>query len=50
MFQRYNITSDEDLEDAMERVSAYVTKRMAKTPKIVPINPAGKAQAQRKVA
>jgi hypothetical protein len=37
MLQRYNITSDEDLEDAMIRVSAYVTKRMAETPKIVPI-------------
>jgi hypothetical protein len=36
-WQRYNITSDADLEDAMERVSAYNKARSQEAPRIVPL-------------
>jgi integrase len=38
MFDRHNISSDADLEAAMERVSDYVNQRSVDKPKIVPIN------------
>jgi integrase len=37
MWRRYNITSDDDLENAMDKVSTYVTERTGETPKIVPL-------------
>ena len=39
MFQRYNITGDDDLEAAMKRVSAYNRERAGEIPKIVPPQP-----------
>jgi len=37
MFDRYNIVSDDDVADAMERVSEYVTARATEATKIVPL-------------
>lgn len=37
MWRRYNIVGDADLEDDMERVSAYNRERSGETPKIVPL-------------
>ena len=34
---RYNVTSEHDLADALERVSRYVTERSAETPKVQPL-------------
>ena len=39
MWRRYNIIGDDDLEDEMERVSAYNRERSVETPKIVPPQP-----------
>src|SRR5262245_15308518 len=38
VFGRYNITSERDLADAIERVSGYVAERAADAPKIRPIH------------
>jgi hypothetical protein len=38
MFARYNITSERDLADAIERVSGYVADRAADAPKIRPLH------------
>jgi len=36
---RYNVTSERDLADALERVSRYVTERAAEAPKVRPLRP-----------
>jgi integrase len=38
VFERYNITSERDLADAIERVSGYVADRAADAPKIRPLH------------
>jgi hypothetical protein len=38
VFGRYNITSERDLADAIERVSRYVADRAAGAPKIGPLH------------
>ncbi len=37
VFARYNVTSESDLADAVERVSRYVTERAAERPKVEPL-------------
>ena len=37
VFARYNVTSESDLADAVERVSRYVTERGAERPKVRPL-------------
>jgi integrase len=37
VLDRYNVTSERDLGDALERTSRYVTERAAETPKVRPI-------------
>jgi len=37
VFGRYNVTSEKDLADALERVSAYVADRREETPTVVPL-------------
>ena len=37
VFARYNVTSESDLADAVERVSRYVTERAAEQPKVRPL-------------
>lgn len=39
MFARYNVTSERDLADAVERVSRYVVERGAERPKVRPLHP-----------
>ena len=34
---RYNVTSERDLADALERVTRYVAERSAETPKVEPL-------------
>ena len=36
---RYNVTSERDLTEALERLSRYVTERAAETPKVQPLRP-----------
>ena len=36
---RYNVTSERDLADALERVSRYITERAAEMPKAQPLRP-----------
>lgn len=38
MFARYNVTSERDLGEAIERVSGYLAERAADTPKIRPLH------------
>ena len=40
MFTRYNITSEADLERAMERVGEYVERRAQEKPQVVPLKKA----------
>ena len=37
VLDRYNVTSQRDLGDALKRTSRYVTERAAETPKVRPI-------------
>ena len=37
VFGRYNVTSEKDLADALERVSAYVADRREEIPTVVPL-------------
>jgi hypothetical protein len=39
VFDRYDITSEADLEDAAERTSRYVAAKHADMPRIVPLAP-----------
>jgi hypothetical protein len=39
LFDRYDITSDADLEAAAERTSAYVAEKRAEGARVVPIAP-----------
>jgi hypothetical protein len=38
MLCRYNVVSETDLANALERVSAYVNQRATEAPKITPIS------------
>src|SRR5262249_39321172 len=38
MFARYNVTSERDLGEAIERVSGYLAERAAEAPKIRPLH------------
>jgi len=37
VLDRYNVTSEKDLGEALERTSRYVSERAAETPKVRPI-------------
>ena len=37
VFARYNVTSESDLADAVERISEYVAEHGAERPKVEPI-------------
>ena len=39
VFARYNVTSESDLADAVERISEYVAEHGAEQPKVEPISP-----------
>ena len=39
VFSRYNVTSERDLADAVERISGYVAERAAERPKVRPLHP-----------
>jgi len=39
VFSRYNVTSERDLADAVERISDYVAARGAERPKVRPLHP-----------
>jgi integrase len=46
MFRRYNITSESDLEDAEELLSAFNRKKSGEQPKIVPLSSPDKASRE----
>ena len=39
VFARYNVTSESDLAEAVERISGYVAQRAAERPKVRPLHP-----------
>ncbi len=39
VFARYNVTSERDLADALERVSEYVTARASEAPTVTVLRP-----------
>ena len=44
---RYNVTSERDLADALDRVTRYIAERCAETPKVQPLR-AEPAQSSRR--
>src|SRR5207253_2358931 len=47
VFSRYNVTSERDLADALERVSAYVADRADESPSVEPLGEVGQKSDNR---
>ena len=50
VFDRYNVTSEKDLANAVEAISEYVAERGAERPKVAPISPERRRPAGRRTS